>query len=201
MRGFVRSYESLSEKIAIPSRRETVERRRGARIEHVPGGLQIVIPGWFGWGAIALDVLWLSWTAVVSGGEILRILHDKSHWPTSGLLIFWGSHVLTALVLLLWQLAGCEVIFIDGVTLTQRFQVFGLGWTRRFLLAEVRNLNVSSMFTPIVGTEWRQDKLRNSVSFSYRHKAYRLGWLLSYEAAVRVARAIWGAHPSVSENR
>jgi hypothetical protein len=115
MRGFVRFYESVTEKIAIPSRRETVERRRDARIEHVPGGLQIVIPGRFGSGAIALDVLWLCFTVVQSGRDILRMLHGNAGSLIAGLLFFWGLHVLTALVLLLWQLVGREVILIVDV--------------------------------------------------------------------------------------
>ena len=193
-------YESVTDKISEPSRRTIVEPSRGARIDRVLGGLRIVIPGWLGWGAICLHAFWLYWALSLSGNELLGILHGRVDWGTVGSLVFWDIHVLVALPLLFWQLAGREVVFIDGVWLSQRFELFGLGWTRRFPIADVRGLGVSSMLRPDAGTEWRPDMLRSRVSFSYAQKIYRLGWALSYGAALRVVRAIREAYPTVSRS-
>jgi len=191
-------YDSITDRIAAPSRRTNVEFSRNARIDRVPGGIRIVILGWFGWGSIVFHVAWLYFALSMSGNKLLPILHGKVDWGTVASLIFWNAHSLIALASLLWQVAGREVISIDGVLMTQRIELLGVGWTRRFMLADVRGLYAFSVLRPDANTAWRPDMLRNCITFSCAQKTYRLGRALNYEAALRVARAIREAYPSVS---
>ena len=196
----IKFYKSNADKLSAPKKQTIVEPSRNASIERIPGGLRIMIPGWLGWGSMAFHLIWSYFAVDLSGDELLNILHGKADWGTIGLLLFWNIHLLLAVPLLLWQVAGREVILIDGVSMSQRLEIFGLGWARRFPVADIRALGVSSVLRADAGNEWRTDMLRSCVSFLCGNKNYRLGWGLSYGAAVRVAHAIHEAYPDVSRS-
>lgn len=159
---------------------------RKARIDWETGALRIIIPGWMGWAPAALvaGFLYLGITTVAAGSS------KNWHFDWSTLLI-GGSHVLLAGAGLLWQLAGREVVLLDGDRLVLRAETLGIGWSREFPIHEVRNLTATGQVEPGARDRtWRPANLLMTMSFQFRGKTRRFGWDLGYDEADRVSHAM-----------
>ncbi len=168
---------------------------RRARIERVPGELRIVIPGWLTWPVVVFLVVWLYTALTLEARELLHAIHGEIDWQSIGWLIFWAFHVVAAFGFLLWLIAGREIVTVDGVWLTWRTEILGLGWSRRFPLAEVRNLVPFSQLDPASQGKWDLEFLHTSIVFNVGDKTYRFGRGLAYAEANRVIDAIHQAYP------
>jgi len=103
-------------------------------------GVRIVIPYWLGWGPFSFFVFWnlmniqmgfWQWQSI-SHGIIGPLSRDKLHLSE----IF----AVLGLSILLWIAAGREIITLDSGFLRVRREIFGIGWSRQYLLAEVGDI-------------------------------------------------------------
>jgi hypothetical protein len=119
---------------------------RAHTVEDV-SGLRVTIPAPRNWFLVFFLPLWLvGWvvgevavgakvfTDPPSGGEGFFLIVWLVLWSLGGLLFtfFW-----------LWNLAGKEIVALDDEAISIRYAIGGIGWTRRFDRAEVRDLRVS----------------------------------------------------------
>ena len=58
--------------------------------------------------------------------------------------VLWTAGGIYALLDLLWQLWGHQALAINSTFLTNRYSLFGLGRTRRYDLARIQNIHVTS---------------------------------------------------------
>jgi len=168
---------------------------RKAKISQVSGGLRIVIPGWLNWPVLAFILLWLSFWVEIMRSLLAGLLRGQPNWVE---LLFWGSHGPIASGFLLWLLAGREVVFINGVALTLQYEILGLGWSRKFTIAEIRDLNVFSQLDLASLGKWNPSFLNTSIVFHHGGKVFRFGRGLEYAEAKRVVEAIQQWYPSIS---
>jgi hypothetical protein len=196
MPNLLKFHDSVTQGTYAPRRRVTQPGRK-ARIEPVPGGFRVVIPGSLGWVLVVMHACILLAGSIFIKDDFSAFRQGHADWGRLLPAILFGVPHLIVSALLLWQLAGVEVISLDGVWMIQHLQLLGLSWSRRFLLQDVRNLIVFSVRGPYPGTDWRPDLLQTSVMFRYAGKPYRLGLGIDYNAAKRVVNFIRENYPMV----
>jgi hypothetical protein len=197
MLNFLKFHDSMTERTSYVSMRRVIQPARKARIERVPGGLRVLIPGSLGWALIVGHALMLLVALSFTKDELFGFFHVQPDWGTLLSAILFGVPELLGFALLLWQLAGAEVISIDGEWIIQRIQLLGLRWSRRFLLQNVRDLAVFSVRGQYPGTDWSPELLQTSIMFHCAGKAYKFGLGIDYNAARRVVDSIREAYPMV----
>jgi len=137
--------------------------------------------GWTYGGIEAMRALW-------SGGSLLN--------PVSLFLLVWLAGWLIGEVAVGFAAAffldGAEIVFLDGEKLSQRAEVFGWGWTRRFDLAHATNLR------PVAG---ESGSARDLIAFDYAGKTMRLGTGLNETEALRVSDALVRHEPRLDPQR
>jgi hypothetical protein len=96
----------------------------------------------------------------------------------------------------LWMLAGRERVLLRLRTLAIRREVFGLGWTREYDLAHVRNMRASSgSYDPFGwGAGARVWGLSGSVVFDYGAKSVRFAASVDEPEAVQIVRNLKTRH-------
>ena len=161
------------------------EPRTHATLTEGPDGLQIVIPVWQG-RKIALGffgawfVLWnVGWL-----GMMTHLIPSEAAEVADGLqgVVIWVLGNAACVPMFLWYLAGKEVILVDDRALTIRRTLFGLGPTRRYDLARVRDLRACGE-----GLE-----VGSSVAFDHDGKRRRFGQNLPAAEVERLIEAIRG---------
>jgi hypothetical protein len=158
-------------------------------LDPTPTGARASLPARRNWFVVLFLCAWLGgwFFGEVSAGRELLNSSDKT---PSGFLGFWlvgwtlgGAYCL---VTVLWQLAGREVLIVDGASFIHRLEVVGLGWNRVYRLSDVRNLrsvdyaanmftNQAAWFPPITGSGY------GPIAFDYGARTVRLA--SSIEAA------------------
>ena len=153
------------------------------RTESTARGFRVDIPARRNWLLILFLGAWLGGWVFGEMDVSKQLLNSPSQEPMA-FMSFWivgwtigGSVAITAL---LWQLAGHEVIDIDSSRLKYRVQVFGIGRTRSYAVADVRELrsvtyergpffNQRSLIPPIFGSGY------GPVAFDYGARTFRFG--------------------------
>jgi hypothetical protein len=87
-------------------------------------------------------------------------------------LAVWAIVSFYTLWTIFWELGGKEVITIKATTIEHRREAFGISFSRRYALSEVRNLR----FKDYSFTEWAG---HGSLAFDYVDKTVRVGRDLS----------------------
>jgi len=119
---------------------------RRSSLKDGPDGLELVIPAKRN---LFLMLFLLAWLGGWAFGEVsaLKELRSGAGAPKAFLafwLVGWTLGGGFAASVWLWMLAGRERILLRSGILAVRREVFGLGWTREYDLAQVRNLRVSA---------------------------------------------------------
>src|SRR5262249_46979610 len=134
-------------------------------IEERPDGLCLIIPARRQVFQLFFIPVWLvPWA--LGAGLTIRSLRDGSRLEVV-LLIWLTGWTLGGgwtLFTWLWMLAGQERIVLGPVALTRRYELFGIGRTREYSLANVRRLRVS----PEPKEAWRVRE-RSSIPLGFGH--------------------------------
>ena len=133
--------------------------------ESLPGGVRVVIPSRKHWFAIMFFGLFSALLAID-----LFIPSEKSPSLFDGVVELAVLAIISVCTLwtVLWELGGKEVITIQATTFEHRRAAFGIGFSRRYALSEVRNLR----FKEYSFTEWTG---HGSLAFDYVDKTVRIG--------------------------
>ena len=104
--------------------------------------LTISIPSRKHWAQIPFMFIWLLLWAFFLGSSSTSFLHDAASFDLFSSLwsIIWLVGGICILSALTWQLAGVELVEISPYSLNVRRQIFGWGWTKAYVAAEVREL-------------------------------------------------------------
>ena len=180
-------------KVSFPNARATVLDEAGV--------LRITIPAKRRWFLILFLILWLSmWLyagVAAAGPQVTR--EGEPHFFRVIWLVFWAAGSLFALFTLLWMLAGREVARVEGPEISLRREIFGLGRSREFEVAAVRNVRSSVVpFNP-----WDPSSALmfwglggGTIAFDYGPKTYRFGAGLDESESKSLAEMIGSRIPS-----
>lgn len=127
------------------------------------GALRISIPCARSWVKIAFLAIWLcGWTfgGFAVGGKVIRRfdLFDFA-W-----MAFWAFASGSAVIELLRSLFGGDIVIADAQSLSIQKQIMGLGWTKTYSVADMRDLR----FQPEVSAGRRGRTSR--IAFDYGAK-------------------------------
>ena len=143
-----------------------------SQLEDAPEGLRIIIPArreWeLLWGTIWLGVL------VYTGNDFLFGPQEKEWHFSLNFPSFWFFSISAWIVFShisnwLWVLGGKEIIEITSGTLTTRRDYFGIGFTHRFPLKDVHDLQY------VPSEKKGRARIPEGIGFNYRGKLRRFG--------------------------
>jgi len=151
-------------------------------LETTASGLRAAVPARRNWFVLLFMCAWLVGWAFGEVSVIGELLSPSEKTPKLFLLAWlagWTVGGLFAVGTVLWQLAGKEIISVSASTLEHRIEAFGIGRSRMYKLAEVKNLratdysanpftNQSAWFPPVVGSGF------GPVAFDYGARTFRL---------------------------
>jgi hypothetical protein len=169
------------------------------------GVLTVACPPRRNWLILLFLMAWLgAWTVggISALGEVTKPGEHQAFmvfW-----LVAWAVGELWVLVVVLWQLAGLEELLIAQGNLVHRASIAGIGRTREFAGAEVKNLRSSpqmlpfwmdqSSFTPpIFGSG------HGAIAFDYGAKTYRVGSGLDEAEARQIVATLSKQYPRMAE--
>jgi hypothetical protein len=150
---------------------------------HIPSRRHIFamlfLPAWLvGWGFGELSVM--------------RELLDPSNKEPAAFpiawLVAWTAGGAFAALVLLWLIGGREIVSVTGMMLQIRYDVFGIGYNRRYDLSQVRFLRLAPVAYNVhdlrtTGAFWGMG--HGPIAFDYGSRTVRLGTGLD-EAEARV---------------
>ncbi len=153
------------------------------RAGSTPTGFQVDIPARRNWLLILFLGAWLGGWVFGEADVSKQLLNSPSHEPMAFMafwIVGWTIGGALAITALLWQLAGHEVIDIDSSRLKYRVQALGIGRTRSYAVADVKELrsvtyergpgfNQRSLIPPIFGSGY------GPVAFDYGARTFRFG--------------------------
>jgi len=163
------------------------------RSEVTPQGLRIVIPARRNWLILLFLIAWLGGWVMGEVTVSKQLLNSTDKTPVAFLslwLVGWTIGGIFAVGATLWQLVGREVLTIDSLSLLYRVDAFGIGRSRSFRAADVKNvrsteyafspfMNQRTLFPPIVGAGY------GPVAFDYGARTFRIAPSLD-EAEARI---------------
>jgi len=164
-------------------------------------GLRIVIPYWFGWLALTFVLFWTLGNIQVGYSEWLAISKgivgsrswDRLH--VSEIFSVFGFCIALCLA------AGREVVAVNDGHLQIRKEILGVGWSRTYALADVKDLRAGYFLDPKANGKWNPDHVRASLYFDYRGKVHSFGNELAMRDATRIETIIANSFPNVGLHR
>lgn len=175
--------------------------RRSFSIASDLRGLRIVIPYWFGWLALTVVLCWTLWNIQLGFRQWLDIskgivgpkswdrLHVSEIFSVSGFCIG------------LCLAAGREVVAMNDAHLQVRREILGVGWSRTYALADVKNVRAGYFRGPTANGKWSPDHATASLYFDYRGKVRSFGNELAMRDATRIEKIIANSFPDVVLHR
>jgi len=176
-------------------------------VEDTFAALRITIPARRNWPVVLFLGFWLGGWAigeVIVGALLLRdvlaLLNGQTPDTGQGAGMLFMALWLTlwtlgggfALVTWLWNLAGKEVVVIDGESLTLWKAVFGVGPSRRYEAAYVDRLRASG------GSDGSQGPWSGGLAFDYAGSTVRFGAGLTPDEARDLVALIGDRFPSLT---
>jgi hypothetical protein len=123
--------------------------RRRSTLRHTAGGLELVIPAKRNVFSIFLIVFlaaWLGGWFIGEASALRELFHFEGREPNFFLMFWllgWTAGGVFALYALLWLAVGREVVSLRSGSLTIKRAVLGVGLTREYDLAHIKDLRVS----------------------------------------------------------
>ena len=150
-----------------------------ASVFDTPEGLVINIPAAKNWPITLFIGLWLCGWAF---GEV-SVIHMLATGKTLGrgsLFLFgwlgaWTVGGYLAISLLLWSIAGHEIISLTPVSLVIRRDTLGFGRSREYDLPSVKKLRIAGSPINYGWTSPSQSMLGGTIAFDYGSKTFRFG--------------------------
>ncbi len=160
--------------------------------------LAVTMPSHRQWYQILFLCLWLCGWAVGELSTISELLLSQNSiqefdrfmllW-----LIGWTLGGLFAISTLLWQLAGKEVVEINGLGIKLSRRVWGVGWSQQYAAADIEDLRVS----PQPATHYRRSRSlyywgsnEGVIAFDYGAKTIRFGGGVEEAEAKQIVKTI-----------
>ena len=150
-----------------------------SRIEDGPEGLCFNIPARRHILAVIILPVWLAGWCLSEVFVVLQIAFGENRQP---LLILWAAAWTVggafAAFTLMWNLAGRERVLLEPGAVVHRYEVFGIGRSREYNLAQMRNLRVSPVpttgwFTGVNERNWGPGG--GMIAFDYGARTIRFG--------------------------
>jgi len=166
--------------------------------DYLGNHLVISIPSYRQWFQILFLCFWLCGWAV---GELSTIsglfLYQDSFQASNRFMLLWliGWTVggLFAISTLFWQLAGKELVEINGMGIKLSRRVWGVGWSQQYAAADIQDLRVS----PQPVTHYRRSRRLNYwgstegvIAFDYGAKTIRFGGGVDEAEAKQIVKTI-----------
>lgn len=172
-------------------------------LETTADGLKAVIPARRNWLVILFLCAWLVGWALGEIQAIKELFAPSEKSPTLFLMAWlagWTIGGAYAFAAVIWQLAGIEIISIDGTTLRHRIEALGIGRTRAYKASEVKDLrateystnpftNQAAFFPPLIGSGF------GPVAFDYGARTLRLAPALEEAEAKSLVRQLGARLP------
>ena len=133
-----------------------------SEISDMGGDLQISIPPKRGW-VILFFLVWIAFWTYAGIQEAHSLVRHFSFF-TSIWMVGWLFGELWAGYAILYALGGREVIMVNSGTLTRRTKLFGIGWSKTYLVPEMRDLR----FQPETGSG--KSRRASRIAFDYGAK-------------------------------
>lgn len=166
------------------------------RAEFLGDHLLITMPSRAYWWRLPLLCIWL---VIWYGIGFSFFLPGRMAHPIELIwTLFWFTAGFFTLFDVVWQCAGKELLEASPYSLNIRRQIFGLGWTRAFVAADVHDLRVSPQPLPRYGrgyhvqTPWRW---LGPLAFDYGAKTYRFGAGIDEAEAKHIVKLIQSHFP------
>lgn len=176
------------------------------RSEVSPEGYRTVIPARRNGLIVILLCAWLAGWTLGEFSVASQLFTDAHPAPTAFLslwLIFWtiGGAVVAATIL--WQLFGREVLLLGATRLSYRTEVLGLGRTRSFRIAEVKDLRSTGHIFPTFRYQrgWLPPLTGSGmgpIAFDYGARTFRLGSALDEVEAKMLVKELAARLPGGS---
>jgi hypothetical protein len=177
------------------------------QIDNTRDGLRAIIPARRNWFIMLFLLAWLGGWAFGELNAARELLAASAKTPTAFLffwLVGWTLGGAFALITVLWQVAGREVITVNSTTLSQRVEILGLGRTRSYRASEVKSLratdysinpftNQRAWFPPLTGSGL------GPVAFDYGARTFRFAPSLEEAEARMLVRALSSKLPHTHE--
>lgn len=163
-----------------------------------PGGLRIIMPVKRNWFLILFTGFWLCGWAVAES-VVPVVLYQQVRAGTLGLeslfLLAWlGCWTVGggfAIYAWLWNMAGKEVVFLNGMSLIVRREIYGFGRSKEFDLAHLRDLRCSPQgYGPWNASSNGWGISGGNIAFDYGARTYRFGTGLDEAEAKHIVKAI-----------
>ena len=169
-----------------------------AQVDETAGGLRLTVPSQGRWYRTLFLGVWLCGWAV---GEFFALgiltglvpVQDGGH-PTNSVpplaflalwCLAWTVGGAFALVAFVWEIAGKELVAIDGTELSIERKPIPFPRSKVFDWTQVKNLRVSPVQTPWMDP-WKHLTSAGAIAFDYGAKTYRFGQVEEAEAATLI---------------
>jgi hypothetical protein len=175
--------------------------RQKLSISNESGELRVSIRYWLGWPMFSFLVLW-NYVNIESGYHqwinISNGIVGATSWEKLRL-----SEIFAVLgfCMLLWLIGGRERITIDSVRLQIRKEILGVGWSRNFQLADIKDIRSGWFFDLKAKGKGNPDYIRAALYFDCHSKTHSFGKELTTSDAIRIEEAIRKVFPQIVLNR
>lgn len=171
--------------------------------------LTVSVPARRNWFVLIFLTAWLGgWT--VGGAAAVGQLLRPDPGPDRAFMLFWLIGWLCgeiyAIAIVVWQLAGREELAFVGSSLRHRVAAAGLGRSREFDGAEIKDLRAA----PQLSNPW-MDQTRwmppvfgaghGAIAFDYGAKTYRIGAALDEAEARLILVEVYKQFPRMIEGK
>jgi hypothetical protein len=156
---------------------------------------------WLGWPTFFFLIFWTymniqfglyEWSNI-SNGIVGPKSRDRSHI----------SEIFSILGIFLcpWMALGKESVTIDREQLRILRGIWGIGWSKKYALSEVRDLRSGWYLDPRATGKWNPDHVTAAVYFDYKGKIGCFGRELMDSGALQIEEAIRKSFPQIVLNR
>lgn len=127
-------------------------------VENLTRGAKVTIPARCSWFAVIFLSVWLVGWVLGEITAVKQLLAPSEKTPVVFLLVWlaaWTFGGATAVATMAWQVAGKEILTFDAASLERRLEAFGIGRSRRYRMAEIRNLRRNASVLGSLMPQWR----------------------------------------------
>ena len=169
------------------------------------GVLTIACPPRRNWLLLLFLMAWLGGWTIGGTSTLTAAMKPGEHQAFLAFwLVGWTIGEVCVLTIVLWQLAGLEKLSIVHGNLIQRVSIAGIGRTREFRGAEIRNLRAT---TPMLSAWMDQRSFvpptfgpgYGAIAFDYWAKTYRIGAGLDEAEARQIVATLAKQNPRMVE--
>lgn len=172
--------------------------RKSSSTQIDSSGVRIVIPYWIGWGPFSFIAFW-NLMNIQMGYQLWQCVSRGIVGPlTRDKLRLSEIFAVLGLSLLFWLAAGREVITLDAAFLGVRKEIFGLGWSRQYLLTRVGEVRAFCFLDPKADGKWSAENVRAAVSFKYQGKARSFCREVSMQDALNIEKTFRSFRPGIT---